>query len=74
MCDCEKRQAQLNNIHPGFGDRVKSVADPIAKVLEIGPYDERGSLMPDILRPDMKSLVWLAIGAFVVPMVLRMVK
>lgn len=27
--------------------------------------------MPAILRPDAKSLLWLAIGAFVVPMVLR---
>jgi hypothetical protein len=30
--------------------------------------------MPDILKPDMKSLVWLAIGAFVVPMVLAKIK
>jgi hypothetical protein len=27
--------------------------------------------MPNILRPDLKSLVWLAIGAFVVPMALN---
>lgn len=26
---------------------------------------------PAMLKPDAKSLVWLAIGAFVVPMVLR---
>jgi hypothetical protein len=26
--------------------------------------------MPAILKPDMKALVWLAIGAFVVPMVI----
>lgn len=26
--------------------------------------------MPNVLRPDLKALVWLAIGAFVVPMVL----
>ena len=30
--------------------------------------------MPEILRPDMKSLVWLALGAFVVPMILRKVR
>lgn len=30
--------------------------------------------MPDILKPDMKSLVWLAIGAFVVPMILAKIK
>jgi hypothetical protein len=26
--------------------------------------------MPAILRPDLKALVWLAIGALVVPMVI----
>lgn len=26
--------------------------------------------MPDILKPDMKALVWLAIGAFLVPMII----
>jgi hypothetical protein len=25
--------------------------------------------MPSLLKPDMKSLVWLAIGAVVVPLV-----
>lgn len=30
--------------------------------------------MPSILKPDMKALVWLAFGAFVVPHVLKMVK
>lgn len=30
--------------------------------------------MPELLRPDMKSLLWLAIGAFIVPMVLRKVR
>lgn len=27
--------------------------------------------IPAVLRPDMKSVVWLLIGAFVAPMVLR---
>lgn len=30
--------------------------------------------MPDILKPDMKSLVWLAIGAFVVPMIIAKIR
>lgn len=30
--------------------------------------------MPDILKPDAKSLVWLAIGAFVLPRVLATVR
>lgn len=25
--------------------------------------------MPNVLRPDMKAFVWLAIGVFVVPMI-----
>jgi hypothetical protein len=29
--------------------------------------------MPTILKPDMKSLVWLGIGAFLVPKLLRRV-
>lgn len=27
--------------------------------------------MPDILKPDMKSVVWLALGFFLVPKVLK---
>jgi hypothetical protein len=27
----------------------------------------------ELLRPDLKALLWLAIGAFVVPKVLKMV-
>ena len=30
--------------------------------------------MPEVLKPDMKALVWLAIGAFAVPYVIRVVK
>jgi hypothetical protein len=26
--------------------------------------------MPAVLKPDLKALVWLAIGAFLVPMVM----
>jgi len=29
--------------------------------------------MPTILKPDLKAVVWLAIGAFVVPYVLKAV-
>lgn len=29
--------------------------------------------MPSILKPDMKSLVWLGLGAFLVPKLLRRV-
>ena len=61
-CGCEARKAALNGAVPGLGDRVASVADPIY---------ERWKAMPELLRPDMKSVVWLAIGAFVVPFVLK---
>lgn len=30
--------------------------------------------MPQVLKPDLKALVWLGIGALVVPYVLRMVR
>lgn len=30
--------------------------------------------MPEIIRPDMKAVVWLALGFFVAPKVLQMVK
>jgi hypothetical protein len=29
--------------------------------------------MPDILKPNMKALVWLAIGAFIAPKVISAV-
>jgi len=29
--------------------------------------------MPAVLKPDLKAVVWLGIGAFVVPMVLKTV-
>lgn len=30
--------------------------------------------MTSVLRPDMKAVVWLAIGFFVLPMALKVVK
>lgn len=30
--------------------------------------------MPDILRPDLKAIVWAAIGFMVLPMVMNFVK
>jgi hypothetical protein len=30
--------------------------------------------MPDILKPDVKALVWLALGFLVVPYVLKVVR
>lgn len=57
-CGCAARKQWLNEQSPGLGDRV-----------------ERGiKTMPELLRPDMKSLVWLAIGAFIVPIVMRQIR
>lgn len=57
-CGCEGRKKRLNEWSPGLGDRV-----------------EKGiKEMPELLRPDMKSLIWLAIGAFIVPMVMRKIR
>ena len=61
-CGCAARKAWLNRHVPGLGDRVEVVAEPIKREMD---------KMPEILRPDMKSLVWLAIGAVVVPFVLK---
>lgn len=30
--------------------------------------------MPEILKPDVKALVWLALGFFVVPYAVKMVR
>ena len=30
--------------------------------------------MPSVLKPDVKALVWLGIGAFVLPRAIKMVK
>jgi hypothetical protein len=61
-CGCSARRDWLNGRLPGLGDRVARVAEPIY---------ERWKAMPEMLRPDLKSLVWLAIGAIVVPFVLK---
>lgn len=61
-CGCRARREWLNSRAAGLGDRVAEVAEPIKKEMDN---------MPEILRPDLKSLVWLAIGAVVVPLVLK---
>lgn len=30
--------------------------------------------MPDVIKPDLKALVWLAVGLFVAPKVISMVR
>lgn len=68
-CGCAARQEWLNNQVPGMGDKVKVIADPIADMIG---YKGRTRKMPEILRPDMKSLVWLAIGTLIVARFVRL--
>jgi hypothetical protein len=68
-CGCQGRQSWLNNQIPGLGDRVKRIADPVAAY-----WTREEMLMPDILKPDLKALAWLAIGAFVLPIVITKLK
>ncbi len=67
-CGCQHRKDLLNQYVPGLVDSVEQVANPI--------YSKFQSLkgenaMTSLLKPDMKAIVWLAIGAFVVPIVLK---
>jgi hypothetical protein len=71
-CGCKARKARLNAVVPGLGDQVELFLQPITPVVD--KLSKENSKMMDLLKPDMKSLVWLAIGAFVVPYVLKMVK
>lgn len=71
-CGCEKRRDALNAFVPGLGDQVKLILQPIQPVIK--RLLKENNTMPELLKPDMKAIVWLAIGAFVVPYVLRMVK
>lgn len=71
-CGCGRRQAYLNSAIPGLGDHVKLFLQPVEPI--VNRYSNGSNAMTDLLKPDMKSLVWLAIGAFVVPYVLKMVK
>lgn len=71
-CGCNRRKQRLNVAVPGLGDHVELFLQPIAPIVK--PYLSGEKTMTDLLKPDMKSLVWLAIGAFVVPYVLKLVK
>jgi len=53
---------------PGLGDAVKVIADPVADAIG---YKRERKMSLDLLKPDMKSLVWLAIGTLVVSKFIR---
>lgn len=69
-CNCRYRQDKWNEFIPGLGDTAAIMFDPIQHF--ICPDDKGDIPMTDLLKPDMKSLIWLAVGAFVVPRVLTM--
>lgn len=68
-CGCAKRQSALNAFAPGLGDHVKLILQPVEPLLMKGV-----TVNSDLLKPDMKAILWLLVGAFVVPYVIKMVK
>jgi hypothetical protein len=61
MCGCERRQAALNGVRPGLGDRVATVAQPIKEAY----------LMTS--KPAV-AVVGFCVGAFLIPWVLAQVR
>jgi hypothetical protein len=57
-CGCKARQEWLNQQKPGLGDEVKKAIDT----------------MREILRPDLKAIFWLIMGAWVAPWVITKVR
>lgn len=57
---------------PGLGDATAKVLNPINEYIK--PYSIGDTPMTDLLKPDMKAVIWLAVGAFVVPYVLKLIK
>lgn len=71
-CGCDRRKERLNSAVPGLGDHVELFLQPVAPIVK--PLLSGEKVMSDLLKPDMKAIIWLAVGAFVVPYVLKMVK
>ena len=68
-CGCAKRQAAMNAFVPGLGDQTKLFLQPIEPL-----FKGDSNMSADLLKPDLKAVVWLLVGAFVVPYVLKMIK
>lgn len=62
MCGCERRRERLNRWHPGAGDMVASVAEPV-----------KGAYMK-LLKPDAVAVMGFIAGAFIVPVILAWVQ
>lgn len=69
-CRCKYRQELWNKFYPGLGDTAALIFDPIQRV--ICTESSEGNEMTNLIKPDLKSLVWLAVGFFVAPRVLAM--
>lgn len=61
MCGCEQRQSRLNELRPGLGDAVATVAQPIKEAY----------LMTS--KP-VAVIAGFVVGAFVIPWVLAQVR
>lgn len=65
-CGCSKRKEWLNVHVNGLGNAVEYVAEPVANLIGYKGRDSKMGSLPGLLKPDMKSLIWLAIGTLVV--------
>lgn len=60
MCGCEQRRSRLNDLRPGLGDAVATVAEPIKEA-----YVKSKSVI---------AISGFVVGAFVIPYVLAKVR
>lgn len=61
MCGCEQRRNRLNDLRPGLGDKVATVAEPIKEAYVQSP------------KPVV-AISGFVVGAFVIPWVLAKVR
>lgn len=60
MCGCDRRRARLNDLRPGLGDALATVAEPIKEAyMRSGPFI---------------AIAGFITGAFIVPWVLAQVR
>lgn len=61
MCGCEQRQAALNELRPGLGDRVATIAQPVKEAYMM-------------TSKPVVAIAGFLVGAFVIPWVLAQVR
>lgn len=55
-CGCEQRQDRLNQWRPGFGDKVKLIADPVKEAA---------------MSSGAKFVLGMIVGFYVIPWAMR---